>query len=162
IKDLSKNVLSSVTLYAGTGELFGTTLPLKEGEAEPAVDPSLLDELKAQEIGKQRVIQRQIKANGEPYLALLGGLVVRDKLAAVLGVSVPRSFIDRSGQETRIQMAVMFSVVVCFVLLVGLLLAKRITGPVMMLVQACRAVARGNFDLRVEVKSSDETGMLAH
>ncbi|SFG82075.1 two-component system, OmpR family, phosphate regulon sensor histidine kinase PhoR [Desulfotomaculum arcticum] len=44
---------------------------------------------------------------------------------------------------------------------VGLTLGKKITGPVEQLIDFARQIARGNYDGRVRIRSSDEIGKLA-
>jgi len=157
LQRLTKDTLANVSLYSEDGSLIRTTLPGEAGDAGLKVtQPGYLENIR-----EGNVNERSISAGGKEYLELVGGLVVRDKVASGLGVALPTDFITSSGQRTRIQLIVLFSVVVIAVILLALALAKRLTGPIMTLVQACMRVAGGNLDAHVSVTTSDETRVLA-
>jgi class 3 adenylate cyclase len=155
---LTKDNLANVSLYAPDGALLASTLP--GGLARDTLRITSSDYLGGVRTGS--VVQRTITAQGNDYLELVGGLVVRDQVAAGMGVALPTGYIHQSSARTRVILSALFSVVVIAVLCIGLMLAGRITQPINVLVEACRRVSRGEFEAPVRVRSHDETGILAN
>ncbi len=159
IKQLTKDVLAAVTVYTTEGSVFGTSMGLQRGDPLLQLDQNTLDKIFGPE---PQTVQRPIAVNGQGYMELVGGLVIRDKVAGGLGVAIPTNAIEKSGAETRLQMTLMFTLVTLAVLAIGLLQARRISSPINVLVRACRLVARGDLEQKVNVSAKDETGVLAH
>jgi class 3 adenylate cyclase len=159
IKQLTKDVLAAVTVYTIDGKVFGTSLGVPPGDSLLSLDQTTLSKIFGAE---PQTVQRPITVAGQGYMELVGGLVVRDKVAGGLGVAIPTNAIDKSGEETRLQMTLMFTLVTLIVLGIGLVQARRISSPINVLVRACRMVARGDLEQKVNVKTKDETGVLAH
>ena len=159
IKQLTKDVVANVTVYTTEGKVFGTSLAVQGTDQDLALDPTTLEKVFG---GDPQTVQRPISVNGQGYMELVGGLVVRDKVAGGLGVAIPTNQIDKSGEQTRTQLTIMFTIVTLAILAIGLFQARRISSPILALVQACRAVAHGDLEHQVNVKAKDETGVLAH
>ncbi|HVA24581.1 MAG TPA: HAMP domain-containing protein, partial [Chloroflexota bacterium] len=160
IKQLTKDVLANVTVYTTDGAVFGTSL-LASGATDQqlTLDKATLGKVFGAE---PQTVQRPITVNGQGYMELVGGLVVRDKVAGGLGVAIPTNQIDKAGGNTRTQLTMMFTAVTLVILAIGLVQARRISSPILVLVQACRAVSHGDLEQKVSVKTKDETGVLAH
>ena len=159
LKQLNKDVLSNVTIYTREGAVLGTTLAVPKGGPARTLEKSTLEKVFAPE---PQTVQRPITVDGQSYMELLGGFVIRDKLAGSLGVAIPTNAIDKSGEQTRTQLTIMFTAVTVVILVISLVQARRISGPINILVQACRAVSRGDLETKVDVHRTDETGVLAH
>src|SRR2546428_4049895 len=67
----------------------------------------------------------------------------------------------QAATQSAIQMSTLFAVVVLILLLIGYLLALRLTRPIEALVAGTQAVARGDLSKRLEVRRRDELGDLA-
>jgi class 3 adenylate cyclase len=159
IKQLTKDVVANVTVYTTDGKVFGTSLAVQGTDQDLALDQTTLEKVFGAD---PQTVQRPINVNGQGYMELVGGLVVRDKVAGGLGVAIPTNQIDKSGEQTRTQLTIMFTIVTLAILAIGLFQARRISSPINTLVQACRAVAHGDLEHQVNVKAKDETGVLAH
>jgi adenylate cyclase len=153
---LTKDNLAKVSLYDAGGQALETDLPVDRDEQLRLPDASYLVSVK-----QGSVMQRTVTAGGADYLELVGGLVVRDQIVAGMGVALPTDYIHQSSARTRLLLELLFSVVVVLVIAIGIVLARRITSPIGVLVDACRRVARGDFDQDVHVAAQDETGILA-
>ena len=159
IKQLTKDVLANVTVYTTDGKVFGSSLQVGPGDQALDLDQATLDKVFG---ANPQTVQRPINVAGQGYMELVGGLVVRDKVAGGLGVAIPTNAIDKSGEQTRTQLTIMFTLVTLVILAIGLFQAKRISTPINALVAACRKVGQGDLETEVEVKTKDETGVLAH
>lgn len=152
---LSQEAVAGVTLYGPDGAVVASTLP---GATDAlSVSPALYRELLE---SASEVRLRTIALGASRYQEMLGVLEVRRRPAALMGVSQSVSLIVDKGAETRNGLVLLFSAVVFLVLLTGLVLARRLTRPIMLLVDACKALAAGDLSHEVPVVSSDETGLL--
>ncbi len=95
------------------------------------------------------------------YDLAYGQLEIRQEVVGLYSVALPTKFITSAGIATRLQISAVFGVAMAAVLLVGYLLAQRITAPIQRLVRAARSVASGDLDARSAVSSDDEIGILA-
>src|SRR3989441_5689937 len=67
----------------------------------------------------------------------------------------------QAGTQSAIQMTTLFAGGVLVLLLIGYLLALRLTRPIKALLSGTQAVARGDLTTRLEVRRKDELGELA-
>ena len=90
-----------------------------------------------------------------------GRLMIRQTAVGLYSVGLPTNFILSAGAATRTNMSITFAAVISAVLIIGYLLARRITDPILKLVEAARSVASGDLKTRSGVRSEDEIGWLA-
>lgn len=152
---LSQEALAGVTLYGPDGRVLATTLP--GAEELVSVEPELYRRLL--EAGTE-VHQRTISLGASRFQEMLGVLEVRREPGLLMGVSQSVSLIADKGAETRNTLIALFSVVVFVVLLTGVTLARNLVYPISLLVEACKALARGDYSRKVPLVSADETGVL--
>ncbi len=161
LQRLTKEVVVNVTIYGPDGHALGTTLGIPISDSSLNVDSATLQ--KATDPKSQLSVQRPLHVASTDYFELLGQLIVgHDKVAGILGVAVPTPAIAEASGNVRRQLSLMFLGVVLAVVVVGFILARRITAPILLLVEACKKVAAGELDQDVSVKAEDETGVLAH
>jgi len=152
---LSQEALAGLTLYGPDGSVVASTLP---GAARAlSVEPELYQRLASTDT---EVSQRRVSLGASRYQEMLGMLEVRNEPALLMGVSQSISLIIDKGTQARNEMIALFSTVVFAVLVTGLGVARRLTRPIMLLADACRALAKGDLSREVPVISSDETGVL--
>lgn len=156
LQRLTKDTLASVSLYDQDGNVLQTTVPRGDGSSLNFGNNGYL-----QTAVEGNVTERSVHVGGKEYMELVGGLVVRDRVSTGLGVALPTDYITSSSQRTRLLLIGLFSTVVVMVIVVALILARRLTGPILALVQACLRVGRGSLDEHVTVNTSDETRVLA-
>jgi putative nucleotidyltransferase with HDIG domain len=92
---------------------------------------------------------------------LYGKLVVRDEAVGLYSVALPTSFILEAGTAARYQIGALFTIGILAVLLVGWLVARSLTRPLMRLVSVARAVTAGDLNARAALTGGDEVGLLA-
>lgn len=95
------------------------------------------------------------------YDLAYGQLQIRRNVVGFYSVALPTNFILAAGATTRFQISAAFGAVMVGVLVIGYILAQRITAPILRLVKSAQAVASGDLDTRSSVKSRDEIGLLA-
>lgn len=155
VAKLSQEAVVGITVYAPDGSVFASTIP---GAAEVMkIDASLYERLLG---AGAEVLQRTVSVGVSRYQEMLGVLEVRREPAHLMGVSQSVSLIAAKGSETRDQMIGMFSVVIFLVVVTSLTLARKLTRPIIILVEACKALASGDLSKDVPVTAKDEIGLL--
>src|SRR6202030_4861221 len=82
-------------------------------------------------------------------------------VAGYLAVAVSRKSVIQAGLQSAIQMTALFAGVVLVLLLIGYLLALRLTRPIEALVAGTQAIARGDLTKRLDSRRRDELRELA-
>jgi len=95
------------------------------------------------------------------YRLAYAPLVLQDQVYGAFAVARETNFMTATNRFTRNILALMFSVGVVVVLLVGVGVSQQIIKPILGLVDTTKAIAKGNLDQRTNVSSTDEVGVLA-
>jgi putative nucleotidyltransferase with HDIG domain len=98
---------------------------------------------------------------GRDFDLLYATLSLRGEPAAVYSVALPSSFISSAATVTRRQMTALFSVSALAVMLIGWVVSRALTRPVIKLAETAQAVSEGDLAARSGVVTSDEIGLLA-
>ncbi len=101
---------------------------------------------------------REFNREGTEMLAGVAGVDLGNLTVSVV---IPRSAAYLASRDLLARLLVVAFLLIVFVGLCSLLWAHRITRPVERLSQATRKIARGEFEVEVQVRSSDEIGALA-
>jgi len=150
---------SHVTLYGMDGAVIASTL-YTPNEGQPLSDDRVETVIDGQD--EESILSRDIVARERDYTEMFGVLEARSGTdLAVYSVALPRDFLVKASPFTQIQLVILIAVALLFVIVIGTLVARQITRPILQLVQASRAVATGDLDQQVEVRSRDEVGILA-
>ncbi|HEX3630587.1 MAG TPA: diguanylate cyclase [Candidatus Dormibacteraeota bacterium] len=108
-----------------------------------------------------RAATRTLTISGQAYEFQFTNFYLRQHLDGYLAVAISRKSVIDAGVQSAIQMTVLFAGVVLILLLIGYLLALRLTRPIEALVSGTQAVARGDLSTRLVVRRRDELGELA-
>jgi len=147
-----------VTVYAVTGDVMATTVKGAPDVIQGILSHDSTEVGNVSSGGQARV--RRVSLDDRPFVEVLGPLVIRREPALLLGVGKLVTAIEERGNQTRNTMVALFGSVILVVLALGLLLARRITGPVEVLVEAISRIRRNDLELHLPVVSRDETGVL--
>lgn len=140
--DLRGHVLSS-SLPVGTDQW--ATLALDQGTRD-RVTPTTVVEL--------------MRTTGGPAVELLSPWTTRGTALGYVGTTASSAGLLQDTWQLRLIMAVLFLGGVLLTLLIGIVLARRITKPVQRLVEATRLVSAGDLDHQAPITSHDEIGEL--
>jgi signal transduction histidine kinase len=160
---LKNTALADVVFYNENGQAIATTL-----------NGDLTDKLFIQTISipkaiYQTVIEQDNSVQGENLLvdgrwyriARAPLMISKDRLA-VFAVILPLNFVLESGSASRTNYAILYSVAMVLVIIIGYFVARLIVNPISTLVRASRAIANGDLSQRTQIKSSDEIGLLSN
>ena len=108
-----------------------------------------------------RAATRSLTIAGQEYEFQFTNFYLRQQVEGYLAVALSRRSVVEAGFQSAFQMTVLFAGVVLILLLIGYLLALRLTRPIEALVAGTQAVARGDLSKRLDVRRRDELGELA-
>jgi len=156
LTEMQTKAQAEVVLLDAGGRLLGSTLPGIKGEL---IDEHLRSYLALASPG--RAASRSLSVDSQEYEFQFTNFYLRQDPAGFLAVAVSRKSVMQAGTQSAIQMTTLFAGVVLVLLLIGYLLALRLTRPIEALVSGTQAVARGDLTKRLEVRRRDELGELA-
>jgi len=155
LADMRTKSESQVLLLDGGGRLLGSTLA---GVKSGLLDDHTRAYLDVAALG--RASRQHVAIQGQEYELQFSLFYLRQKPTGYLGVAISRQSVIQAGLHSALQMTALFTGVVLILLLIGYLLALRLTRPIEELVAGTQAVARGDLSRRLTVRRRDELGEL--
>jgi len=156
LNEMQTKAQAEVALLDANGRLLGSTIPGIKGDL---IDEHLRSYLALASPG--RAATRSLSVGTQEYEFQFTNFYLRQEVAGYLAVAVSRKSIIQAGLQSAIQMTALFSGVVLILLLIGYLLALRLTRPIEALVAGTQAIARGDLTKRLDTRRRDELGELA-
>jgi putative nucleotidyltransferase with HDIG domain len=158
LASIKRDALSDITLYDDAGNTVASTFS-REGQTDP-------DALSAKPSGRNQIdsggtVRETKSLYGRDYDFLYGRLFVRGDTGYRYSIALPSSFIATAASVTRWQMTALFAGATAAVLLVGWVIARSLTTPLLKLAHTAEAVSEGDLTARSGVVSGDEIGTLA-
>ncbi len=157
--------MADVTVYIEGGQAIGTTFAIPEQPQEASL---LLDELsipadlyKRCLYSNQVTLGENVQIRERWYRLARGPLRVGNDTLGVFGVALPAQFIIRAGTTSRNIYALLFALITAAVIVIGYVIAQRITRPLERLAVASQAIAEGDLSYRAGIRGTDEIGILA-
>jgi signal transduction histidine kinase len=153
--DLKTQVLADIIVLDQQGALMTTTLPPPEqGYGVLTLTSLEVAYLDPGKISALELYQR-------PYQVYYTPLIVRGADVGVVGVVLPSNFIVATESISRNLFSLVFALGTLAVILVGYLLAQRISRPILRMRDVSLAVASGDLDQRTGIRGPDEVGQMA-
>lgn len=160
VSQAKAEALADVTIYDFDGAPLASTFAAPTGASQEEANLEIEGgTLEAATTGE--AVREHSTLWDRGYDQVYGRLAVRGQAVGLYSVGLPTDFIFSAGSTTRTQVAVLFGIGMAAVLIMGLIVAHRLTQPILRLVRAARMVASGDLTSRSGVKSGDEIGVLA-
>jgi signal transduction histidine kinase len=160
---LKNTSLADVIIYGENGQAIASTLGGQGTESlfqqTISISPGLYQEILAQD---ESVSGKNISADGRSYSLARSPLKIGEDRIAVFSVVLPLDFVVEAGSTSRNNYALLYSVAMVGVILIGYFVARLIVNPLYSLVRASRAIANGDLTKRTDIRSKDEIGVLAN
>lgn len=152
--------LADIVLYGSGGQAIATTFAPADQEtlnyfSIPAESYQVLI------LSEDLVTGNNVEWSERNYMLARAPLQIGDDRVGVFGVALPLDFVLQFGEDNRVLYAVLFTVIMLVVLVIGGLIARTIIKPLYSLVRTSQAIAGGDLTQRTDVKSKDEIGALA-
>lgn len=159
VHQMRQETLAQISIYGFDGTPLASTL-FSPNETFPLPAIQAFNVLQNQD--KDSTL-RDFRAASVSYTEILGPWEARwGNDLGIMGVALAQNFIVRPSQFTRIQAVVFVALAFIGIIILGILLARRITNPLRDVVKASTQVAEGNFKVKVPVSGNDEVMVLAH
>jgi diguanylate cyclase (GGDEF)-like protein len=156
LSEMQSKSQAQVALLDSNGRLLGSTMSGIKGDL---ADQNLRSYLALASPG--RAARRSLTVGDQEYEFQFTNFYLRQHIEGYLAVALSRTSVIQAGLHSAFQMTVLFAGVVLVLLLIGYLLALRLTRPIEALVAGTQAVARGDLTTRLDVRRRDELGELA-
>lgn len=122
--------------------------------------PPLPSNIRAQ-VSQEQPARLMESLSGHRYGVLFTDWTARGVLLGYLGVALPADSLEASLTQIKSVLILLFVIAALLTLLIGGILANRISRPIEQLVASTRAVAAGNLTHRSPVRGQDEIAYLA-
>jgi putative nucleotidyltransferase with HDIG domain len=160
LRQIHDETLAQVTVYESGGTAYASTfyepLPVEQGEAELVLANQNESSLR-RNIGSRR----GLNISNIDYEEVLGPWEGRgNEDLGLIGVSLPRTFLVRASNATRLQITGLASLSLLLVIVLGVYIANAITSPLRNLVEASTEVADGNLQVQIKPRGNDEVTVL--
>jgi adenylate cyclase len=156
-RSIRSNTLAHVTLYDPAGRLLASTLALEPGAG-------LATETVAALPGQPAALfLRPLTVGSVAYSEAIGVWSARNGQAlGWAGTALAPGFLVQPTFLTQVQALILVLIGLALVVLIGWALARHITRPLGPMVNAARAVAQGNFQVKLQDGGDDEVAVLVH
>ena len=160
---LESTSLADVIIYGENGQALASSLGSQGTEALFLRTISIPTDIYQEIIVRDNVVEGEnFTADDRSYSLARGPLKVGGDRIAVFAVVLPLDFVVESSSVNRNYYAVLYSVAMIAVILIGYFVARLIINPLYKLVRTSRAIASGDLTKRTEIESRDEIGVLAN
>ncbi len=171
--NLQNLALAQIVLFDETGQVLASTFPLSKTQLKETF--SFFDAARYQQVLQnqdvtlldQLFLPREdtggdILVRDQGYRLAYAPFQLRDKTYGVYAVALPTNFITDTTDQSRNVLILVFSMGVITVFGIGYFISRRISEPILRLVQTSRAISAGDLGQRTGLKQEDEIGILAN
>jgi adenylate cyclase len=169
-RQIRQDTLAHTTFYESNGRPIESTLLTQTGDNLALSPPLAADVLARQD---EEVLMRPISVASINYSEILGpwevGEYVRSAGATrtnndqgLVGVALPESFLVNPSRITQYQIFVLTTAAILLVIGLGVIVANRLTRPLLQVVDASAKVAAGDLEVHVDSQGQDEVAILAY
>ncbi len=160
LRQIHDETLAQVTVYEADGvpsaSTFYEPLPVEGHEAALVLANQNQSSLR-RNIGSRR----GLNISNIDYEEILGPWEGRgNEDLGLIGISLPRTFLVRASNATRLQITGLASFSLLLVVILGVYIASAITRPLRNLVDASTEVADGNLQVQIMPRGNDEVTVL--
>ncbi len=170
--NLRNLALAQITLFDENGNVLASTFPLDNEQLSAAFlffdsqryrevlqndKVTLLDQTTISEQGTDG----DVSISDRGYRLAYAPFRLRGQVYGIYAVALPTSFVTDAIGQSRNFLVLIFSAGVLTVFLIGYVVSRRISQPILQLVKTAEAISAGNLDQRTGLNRSDEIGILA-
>ena len=160
LRQIHDETLAQVTIYTEGGIPISSTF-YDPSELSEELAVSVLENQDISSLKRNLGNRRGLNISNIDYDEILGAWEGRgDEDFGLIGVSLPRTFLVRASNATRLQITGLATLTLILVLMLGVYIASIITRPLRTLVEASAQVAEGDLMVQIEPKGNDEVAIL--
>jgi putative nucleotidyltransferase with HDIG domain len=170
VRQAGNRVIGAVLLGQSVTDIAAVIRPRQAGKLffygptgqpfeSPAKPPPISREVR-QSINSDHLMRVSASISGRPYAVAVTDWTMRGEHLGYLGIALPADGVIGQVFQLRLVIVLLFVGTALLVLLVGGLLARRITRPLERLVSSMKTVAAGDLTHRAPAGPPDEIGYL--
>jgi len=161
---LKSTSLADVIIYDANGKSITSTLISTGSQATLFMQTiSIQPNTYQQALKQDKVVEGDnLQVDGRWYKVARGPLKISGDRLAVYAVILPLDFVVESSSTNRVNYAILYSIAMFGVIVIGYVVARLIVNPLSTLVSASRAIANGDLTQRTKIKTGDEIGVLSN
>lgn len=166
LSDLDLSYLANTSLQLGAQletriRVLDATGAILVDSGSVAADQSAIDDSLVARALNGEYASRSVALGGQQAMAIAMPVMVEGELAGVVYLTQPLRDVNLVLRDLRLRWLWSTGAALALSFAVGLLLSRAITQPLRRLTAAASAVAEGQFDDQVPVRSGDELGRLS-
>jgi signal transduction histidine kinase len=165
--------LAQLVLFDENGQVIATTFGLSNREITQvfrvftperyqqvvrAQEVTLLDQVA---LPVEEETGNQVTVRDRNYRLAYAPFVLRNRVYGVYAVALATNFITETTNRSQMLLVTLFTAGAVGVFIIGSIIARRISRPILQLVQTSQVIASGNLSQRSGLKGEDEIGFLA-
>lgn len=159
-REIREDTLSHIIFYDPNGNMIESTL-LDLDNITANLNPQNAAEIMTN--NGEASLMLPITAGGDGYRMIVSHWEARGGTSlGVMGSALPETILVLSSGNANVQVFMLLTLAFLVVIVFGLLVARRISMPLLQVVEASQEVARGNFEVKIPTKGDDEIAVLAH
>lgn len=154
--------LADIILYGNGGQAIATTLGSADEETLALLDIPENQYLELIKTADPLVTGVNVEVAGRPFSIGRAPLQIGSDRIGVFAVALPTEFVVQFGASNRTVYAVIFTVLMMAVIVIGYFVSRMIIVPLYSLVNTSQAIAGGDLNRRTGLQTKDEIGTLAN
>ncbi len=159
VREAAQENAAGITIYDTQGTPLASTV-FAGGETYPLSKSEVVEVLARQD---QSSLSRNLTVTQLDYAEIIGPWEARGgNDLGEIGTALVQSFLTRTNTTIQVEIFILVVVAILLVVGLGLMLAGRITRPLVHLAAASSRVAQGDLEVKVESEGNDEVAVLAH
>ncbi len=153
--ELKTQALCDITILDLNGKYVASTLVMPDEGMGPL-------EVETGSLGEGATsVTREIELYGRGYQAVDAPMIIRQQEMGILSVVLPSNYLVSTMATSRNVFSLIFSLGTVATIVVGYMLARSISSPILKLREISQAVATGDLDQSSGLERTDEIGELA-
>lgn len=152
------NVLNGrISIYDINGELIGSYGRFMYGRTKNIEKQIILDVLS----GKTVYETDQKTFQGSTLITFAKPVIINNKIIAAIIIHIPLRDIQNDVQNIKNQIFILFLAALFISVIGAYILSSIFTKPILKINEAAKAISKGNYDIKINIKNRDEIGELA-
>lgn len=153
--------LADIVLYGNGGQAIATTLGSADEETLGQLNIPQDQYLELINSTDPLVTGVNVEVAGRDFTIGRAPLQIGNDRIGVFAVALPTDFVVQFGADNRTAYAIVFSLLMLVVIIIGYFVSRMIIVPLYSLVDTSQAIASGDLNRRTGLKTGDEIGTLA-
>uniref|UniRef100_A0A7C5Z6J8 histidine kinase n=1 Tax=Caldicellulosiruptor owensensis TaxID=55205 RepID=A0A7C5Z6J8_9FIRM len=155
--NIANIINGSVSIYDANGNLIESHGRFMFGRTRNIERQVILDVLS----GKTIYLTDQKTFQGSTLITLGIPIINNNKIAGAIFIHTPLHDIQNDLQNVKNQIFILFIIAILASIIGAYVLSSLFTKPILKIIDAAKAIASGDYNIKIDIKNKDEIGELA-